>query len=507
MKPNRRYAFGVALVVAFAAVAGLSYWFGARHVQPQGGGPQMAEGTQNAGAKIDPASGRRVLYWHDPMVPGQKFDKPGKSPYMDMQLVPVYADEGGDAANVSVSARQVQSLGLRSVAVQRGSLQTGVSASGSVDWNERGLVVVQARNTGYVEKLFVRATLDRVTKGQPLVQLYVPDWVAVQEEYLALRQMNSNRAQGDNLTSLLDGARARMRQAGMTEAMIAQVERSGTVQARITMSAPVAGSVVELAVREGMTVAPGTTLYRINGLDSVWVNAELPESQAALVHQGSAVEARATAYPDEVFKGRVQAVLPEVAAATRTLKVRVELANPGARLAPGMFAFGGAAREALLLPSEALIRTGERSVVMLAEAEGKYRPVEVQTGLEANGQVEIRSGLAAGQKVVVSGQFLLDSEANLRGVGTRTQDTAAQPASYATDAVFESLDGDMAMLSHPAIPALKWGAMTMGFGVPAGGWPKEIKPGSHVHVSFTLGKDGQPVLGTVTALAQSGGAK
>ena len=495
------YTKAVMLGLAFVLVGGSAYWLGMQRVKPQPASAPQAAG----GDRIDPANGRRVLYWHDPMVPGQKFDKPGKSPYMDMQLVPVYADEAGDAGNVSVSARQVQSLGLRTVAVQRGSLHRSVTASGSVDWNERGLVVVQARNTGYVEKLFVRATLDRVARGQPLLQLYVPDWVAVQEEYLALRRM-----QGENLSPLLDGARARMRQAGMTDAMIAQVEKSAAVQPRITLTAPAAGSVVELAAREGMTVAPGTTLYRINALDSVWVNAELPEAQAALVRQGSMVEARAAGYPDEVFKGRVQAVLPEVAAATRTLKVRVELANSAARLAPGMFvdlAFGGTPREALLLPAEAVIRTGPRSVVMLAEGEGKYRPVEVQTGEEADGQVEIRSGLQAGQQVVVSGQFLLDSEANLRAVGTRTQDAAAKPVSYETDAVFESLDGDMAMLSHPAIPVLKWGAMTMGFGVPADGWPKDILPGSRVHVSFTLGKDGQAVLGSVKALAQTGGAK
>lgn len=505
MKPYR-YAKSAILILAFVAVGGFAYWLGMQRVMPRAAiAPQTTIGD-----KIDPANGRRVLYWHDPMVPGQKFDKPGKSPYMDMPLVPVYADEAGDAGNVSVSARQVQSLGLRTVAVGRGSLHSGVTASGNVDWNERGLVVVQARNTGYVEKLFVRATLDRVSKGQPLLQLYVPDWVAVQEEYLALRQMEAGKGQGGNLTSLLDGARARMRQAGMTDAMIAQVEKSGAVQARITLGAPVAGSVVELAAREGMTVAPGTTLYRINALDSVWVNAELPESQAALVRQGSVVEARAAGYPDEVFRGRVQAVLPEVDAATRTLKVRVEVANPGARLAPGMFVdlvFGGTPREALLLPAEAVIRTGQRSVVMLAEGEGKYRPVDVQTGEEADGQVEIRSGLQAGQQVVVSGQFLLDSEANLRAVGTRTQDAVAKPMSYETDAVFESLDGDMVMLSHPVIPALKWGAMTMGFGVPAGGWPQDIKPGSRVHVGFTLGKDGQAVLGSVKVLAQTGGAK
>lgn len=496
---QKTLVLAVTLALAFGAVGFGTYQLGSR----QAGSHDTAAANADGDARIDPASGRRVLYWHDPMVPGQKFDKPGKSPFMDMQLVPVYADEAADAGGISVSPRQTQNLGLRTAAAAMGRLAPQVEAGGNVAWNERGLAVVQARNTGFVEKLYVRATLDRVAKGQALAELYVPDWVAAQEEFLAVKRM-----QGDNTAALVDAARARMRQAGMSDGLIAEVEREGKVRARITVTAPQAGSVVELAVREGMTVMAGATLFRLNALDSVWVIAELPETQAALLRPGAPVEAQAAGFPGEVFKGRVQAVLPEVEAATRTLRVRIELANPGARLAPGMYvrlAFGSAAREALLIPQEALIRTGQRSVVMLAEGEGKYRPVDVQTGQEANGQVEITAGLTAGQQVVVSGQFLLDSEASLRAVTPRLADAPLTRAKeYQVEAVFESVVDDMAMLSHPPIPELKWGAMTMGFKLPKEGLPKDLKPGQKLHIAFTVPESGEPQL---THVMPMGGGK
>ncbi|MBK9614355.1 MAG: efflux RND transporter periplasmic adaptor subunit [Uliginosibacterium sp.] len=495
MSTTRQTALAIAVLVALGVVGFGAYQLGSRHAAPPA--------TASTDAKTDPATGRRVLYWHDPMVPGQKFDKPGKSPFMDMQLVPVFADESADAGGISVSSRQTQNLGLRTVEVVQGSLTQQIEVSGSVAWNERGLAVVQARNTGFVEKLFVRATLDRVAKGQPLAELYVPDWVAAQEEFLAVKKM-----QGEGMAALVDGARQRMRQAGMSEALIAQVEKAGAVQARITISAPVAGSVVELAVREGMTVMAGATLFQINALDSVWVNAEVPEAQAALLQTGMPVEASAAGFSGQVFKGRVQAILPEVEASTRTLKARIELANPGGKLAPGMFvriALGGTAKAGLMIPSEALIRTGTRSVVMLAEGEGKFRPVDVQTGQEANGQIEIASGLTAGQKVVISGQFLLDSEASLRSVGTRVAEPMALTAKeYQVEAVFESVVDDMAMLSHPPIPELKWGAMTMGFKLPKDGLPKDLKPGQKVHIAFTTPASGEPQLTHVMVI---GGGK
>ena len=358
---------------------------------------------------------RKVLYWHDPMMPGQRFGKPGKSPFMDMQLVPVYADEGAVQGAVNVSAGIQQNLGIRTAEVTTGSVGVALQAVGTVAFDERSVALVQARSGGYVEKLFVRAPLDPVRKGQPLLQMLAPDWVAAQEEYLSVKRM------GD--AGLLDAARQRMRLVGMSDGQMRQVEAGGKANLRITIVAPVSGVVTELNAREGMTVAAGAPLFRINGLDPVWVNAEVPESAAAQVRPGSAVEATAAAFPGAAFRGKVGAILPEVDAATRTLKARIELANPKGELVPGMFASirltPGARAQALLVPTEAVIQTGTRSVVMLALGDGKFSPVDVETGLDANGMTEIRKGLAAGQKVVVSGQFLLDSEASLRGAKAR----------------------------------------------------------------------------------------
>jgi Cu(I)/Ag(I) efflux system membrane fusion protein len=335
---------------------------------------------------------------------------------MDMDLVPVYAEDGGDQGSVAISARMQQNLGVRTAEVTRHALAPTVEAVGTVAYNERDVAVVQARSNGFVERLFVRAALDPVRAGQPLAELYVPDWVAAQEEYLSVARMASAGA-------LVDGARQRMRLAGMSDAQIQAVAASGKVQARFTVTAPIGGVVAELAAREGMTVAAGAPLFRINGLSTVWVNAEVPESLAAQVRPGSAVEARAPALGGATFRGKVTAILPEVNPATRTLKMRVELANPAGALVPGMFAtviLKPAARsEMLQVPSEAVITTGKRNVVVVALGDGRFAPVDVEIGMEANGQTEIRKGLEAGQQVVVSGQFLIDSEASLKGVTAR----------------------------------------------------------------------------------------
>jgi Cu(I)/Ag(I) efflux system membrane fusion protein len=251
-----------------------------------------------------------------------------------------------------------------------------------------------------------------------LAELYWPEWIAAQEEFLSVRRM-----QGTDLEEIIDGARQRMRQVGMNEEQIRLVEATGKPQLRTTLKAPIEGIVTELMAREGVTVMSGTTLFRISGLSTVWANAEVPESQAALLRPGAKVRATSPAAPGTIFEGKVQAILPEVNPATRTLKARVELANRDFRLAPGMFVtmqfMGTRESQALVVPSEALIQTGTRTVVLLAEEDGKFRPVEVEAGMESAGQTEIKRGLAAGQRVVVSSQFLIDSEASLKGVEAR----------------------------------------------------------------------------------------
>ena len=456
---------------------------------------------------VDPTTGRKILYYHDPMVPGNKFDKPGKSPFMDMMMVPVYADgdAGSDGSKVTVSPRIQQNLGVRTAEVTEGLLSPQVSAVGNIAFNERDQAFVQARATGYIERLHVRATLDRVSKGQPLAELYVPDWIAAQEEFLSVRRMH-----GTDLAPLVDGARQRMRQVGMSNEQIRLVESSGKTQARITLTAPIGGVVVELMAREGMTVMPGATLFRINGLGSVWANAEVPESQAALIRPGTKVQASSAAAPGTALRGTVQAILPEVNAVTRTLKARVELANPGNLLVPGMFVnmqfMDMRAEKSLLIPTEAVIQTGKRVVVMLAEDKGKFRPVEVETGIESNGQTEIKRGLQMGQRVVVSSQFLVDSEASLKGVEARLND-APKPSTANTaprhdgEAKIEAIGQDSITLAHGPIPSLKWGAMTMDFKLPASGKPRNLEPGDKVSFEFYMDAEGLPQLTRVSAMA------
>jgi len=426
-RPALFASFATAIAVAIAA-GGTGYWLGARRAPAEPTPASIVTQKGDVAAEkggADAAGERKVLYWHDPMQPSAKFDKPGKSPFMDMQLVPVYADAGAEGGT-AISARQVQNFGVRTAIATQGRLDSGFTATGAIGIDERTLVAVQARSQGYVEKLHVRAQYDSVAAGQPLADLYVPEWLAAQEEWLALK----GSAQ-PGVVSLADAAKQRLRLLGMPDAEIARVERDGKPSARVTVTAPQGGIVWEIGVRDGMAVMPGVTLFKLAGVGTVWVSAEVPEAQAGLVRMGAPVEARAAAYPDRVLKGSVSALLPEVNAQTRTVRARIVLANPGGVLKPGMFAtvtFGApGAENTVLVPAEAVIETGKRSVVIVATGEGRFAPVEVGVGRQSGDMVEIRKGISVGQRVVVSGQFLIDSEASLKGALTRIgahEDTA-----------------------------------------------------------------------------------
>ena len=529
MKLKTTLSIVAAIAVAGATSYGL-YMFGMQRGMGMAGGASEtavsgATGTDNgpqsvaqgeaatkrhitAGIKagdIDPETGKKILYYHDPMVPGNKFDKPAKSPFMDMMLVPVYNEGDADQSKVTVSSRIQQNLGVRTAPVVEGMLSPQVSAVGSIAYNERDQVIVQARATGYVERLHVRATLDRVAKGQALADLYVPEWIAAQEEFLSVRRM-----QGTDLASLVDGARQRMRQVGMSDAQIRLVETTGTTQPRITLTSPQNGVVVELLAREGMTVMSGATLFRINGLGTVWANAEVPETQAALLRPGAKVSAKSPAVPGTTFEGKVQAILPEVNATTRTIKARVELANPGARLVPGMFITvqltDKRAEKSLLIPTEAVIQTGKRTVVMVAEDNGKFSPVEVEAGIESDNQTEIKRGLKLGQRVVVSSQFLIDSEASLKGVEARLNDapkptTANTAKRHQGEAKVEAITRDAITLSHDPIPSIKWPSMTMDFKPPQKGLPRNVQAGDRVNFEFYEAAEGIPQITIITPMA------
>jgi Cu(I)/Ag(I) efflux system membrane fusion protein len=474
------------------------------------GGYGLARLTAKPTMSGPPADGREVLYWYDPMVPAQRFDKPGKSPFMDMQLVPKYAgdaDAAGASAGVQIDPVAAQNLGVRTVEARQGVLAGGLTATGVVEFNQRDVAVVQARSSGFVQKVYGRAPGDVIGAGAPLADLLVPEWGGAQAEYLAVRRTGE--------AALIAAARQRLRLLGMPEGVIAAVDRDGRARTTITVTAPLGGVITKLDVRAGMTVAMGQGLAEINGLSRVWVTAAVPEAQAGQLRQGQSVGVALAAYPGETLRGAVQAILPQAQGESRTLQARIELANPGGKLRPGMFAtvsFDSDARPALLLPSEAVIRTGPRAIVMLAGENGRYQAVEVKVGREARGQSEILAGLNPGQKVVASGQFLIDSEASLAGLNVRPLPAAGPAMSAMAPAVkpglaeatgrVEQVGQDSVTLSHGPVTTIGWPAMTMAFRAD----PRRLKglrPGDQVSFAFDQPREGP----TVRRIAKTGAGR
>jgi Cu(I)/Ag(I) efflux system membrane fusion protein len=477
----------IAIVAVLIGGAALGYWIAHQRM-----GSGSTEATSAEG-------GRKVLYWYDPMVPNAKFDKPGKSPFMDMQLVPKYAGEEGGAA-VRVSSTVTQNLGIRLGTVEKTVLQPRLGAVGSVAFDERVLEVVQARVEGYVTKLHVKAPLEHVRRGQPLADIVAPQWLEAQQEYLALLDAQSGRGQ-----SIRDAARQRLIVLGVPESTIRDLESQRKTNASTTLVAPIDGVVTELSVREGAAFMAGAPLFRINGLKTVWVNAQVPEAQVSMIPMGSTVEAHATAWPGMTFKGRVAALLPEVDPQTRTIPVRIAVDNPDAKLSPGMFVTvdlaGKQGEEHLVVPSEAVIMTGERNVVIVAREGGGFDVANVTVGTEEEGKTAILSGLQEGQSIVLSGQFLIDSEASLGSTVSRlsaataaagAQDGAPEDSRplHLTEGTIKEITPEAITIAHGPVPSLKWDAMTMSFKPPAKGLPSGLKVGDHVSFSFDEAEQG-----------------
>lgn len=432
-------------VLAFVVVGAGGYWLGANH--------------SSVSASED---GHEVLYWYDPMRPDVHFDAPGQSPFMDMELVPRYADEAPLDAGVRIEPGVAQNFGVRLARVERAPLDRTVIAAGVIAFSERRLAVVQARASGFVERAYGRAVGDVVAAGAPLVDVRVPEWTAAQAEYLALRSSG-----GD----LAGAARRRLAMLGMPEALIARIEREGEPRPVITITAPVSGAITALDMRAGMTIAQGASIATINSLSPVWLVVSLPQSDAGLARPGGPVSARLPAYPGETFLGSIESVLPAADAATRTVEVRIALDNRDGRLRPGMTAEAELSRSGeaavLIVPAEAVIQTGRRSVVIVAAEAGRFAPTEVTIGRRSGDRIEIREGLSEGQSVVVSGQFLIDSEASLSGALARLEAFAAQSpgAAVAHEAQgrITALGAGGVTIAHGPIPSLQWPAMSMAF--------------------------------------------
>lgn len=366
----------------------------------------------------------KILYWYDPMVPEQKFDKAGKSPFMDMDLVPKYADSV-NTSGVTVSAAVAQNLGIRVVKAQLAEFSDGLSAVGRVELDEHRVYAVQTRSAGFVERLVVRAVGDTVRAGQKVAEIYAPELLSAQQEYLALLKITGIA----DIDTLRQAARQRLQLLGMAVQEITTISKTGQANPRIGVYAPASGVVTELLVREGGQVLPSSNLMQLADLSRVWLLLEIPENEASRLKIGDEVEAKFESLAGDCFTGRIDYVYPMLERSTRSVQVRVVLTNPLGKLKTGMFASAtlvGQRREAISIPSEAVISTGKRTVVIIKEGQ-HFRPTEVRLGTEKKGQSEILQGLAVGEEVVASGQFLIDSEASLNGVLARLSHDTDKP--------------------------------------------------------------------------------
>lgn len=467
---SRLPMIAVGAALAATAIGAGGFWLGAQ----QRGAPTAAQGEDE----------RRVLYWYDPMVPDQHFDAPGRSPFMAMDLVPRYADEAGSEAGVRIEPGVVQNLGVRLASVERAPLARTVTAAGVLTFNDRQLAIVQARTGGFVERVYGRAVGDVVAAGAPIVDVRVPEWAAAQAEYLALRG-----AGGD----LADAARRRLTMLGMSSALIARVERDGAPHPVATITAPIAGAITQLDIRAGMTVMPGAPVATINGASPIWLVASLAQAESGVARRGGRVVAHTPAFPGEDFEGRIESVLPSANAATRSIEVRIALANADGRLRPGMTAEVSIAdpdtSATLLIPAEAAIRTGERTVVIIANEGGRYAPVQVELGRRSGDRIEVRSGLSEGQRVVASGQFLIDSEASLSGALARLETTNTAPQAAATtehsaSGRITAINGDAITIAHGPVATMQWPAMTMQFRLARADLGRGLRVGDFVTFLF-----------------------
>ena len=376
------------------------------------GGYMVASRGENQ-AQPD-SSGRRILYWYDPMVPNERYPGPGKSS-MNMDLIPKYADEGAEGG-VMVSPSVLQNLGIRLAKVEVRDMAPVVRAVGRVDFDQRLISEVQTLTPGFVERLSVRAEGEPIGGGRVIAQVYSPELLAAQNEYRALMA-----SKGAVSVSLRTAARSRMKLLGLPEGMVQRLEKGGAPQRTYPVVARTSGVVTTIGARPGAQVSPGQSIVTIQGLGQVLVVADVPEASLGTIRVGQPAEIAFPAYAGEVRRGMVDYIYPSLNAQSRTAQVRITLPNPGARLKSGMFAnvtLQGAGGTAVVVPTEAVIDTGRRKIVIVKRG-GSFVPQEVQTGRDFDQWTEIVAGVQPAEDVVASGQFLIDSEASLQGFLSR----------------------------------------------------------------------------------------
>jgi len=364
-------------------------------------------------------SDEEILYWVAPMDANYRRDKPGKSP-MGMELVPVYANaDSGDGNRVTIAPEVVQNLGVRTTVAERSRLWRSIDTVGYVDYDESKVSHIHLRTEGWIENLAVQSEGERVTKGQRLFNLYSPELVNAQEEFVQALNVGNK--------GLIRASRSRLGALGIPTSQIKRLEKDRKPSQTIPIYAPQDGVVSSLSVRDGMYVKPANRVMSLADLSSVWLLAEVFERQANWVKVGQPAEVSLAFLPGRTWEGKVEYIYPSLDPKTRTLKARLRFPNPDEALKPNMYAnvkiYGGPKDDVVVIPIEALIRTGREERVIIALGEGRFESRPVRAGIESGEWVEVIEGIEPGEDLVVSGQFLIDSEASLKASMLRMTET------------------------------------------------------------------------------------
>jgi Cu(I)/Ag(I) efflux system membrane fusion protein len=475
-----------ALLLLGTAASG--YWFGT-HSTP---GAKAAAGS----ARTE----RKVLYYRSPM--GLPDTSPvAKTDPMGMDYIPVYEGEAvpGGNASIDLSTDKVQKLGVSSEAATLRELNRTLRVTGRIEVNERRTYAISPKFEGWIEHLYVNTTGQAVSKGQPLFDVYSPELVSAQREYALALQGLSTLKDADaeaqaGMQQLADAGRARLKNWDIADTPVTP----GTDRSRITFRSPVNGIVLEKKAVQGMRFMPGETLYQIADLASLWVIAEVNEQDIGQVRVGSRAQVTVDAYPERLFDGKVDFIYPTLNSATRTVQVRIELDNTTGVLKPAMFAnvqiAAGKSSKVLAVPASAVIDSGTRQVVLVRLAEGRFEPRTVKLGSRGDKYVEVLDGITAGEQIVTSANFLLDSESNLKAALSGMSEAAAQSATPAVpvrqehksvghqaQGTLDSINADGTVsITHGPIKSLGWPGMTMDFALAYPSMAAGIKPGSAI---------------------------
>lgn len=485
----------IIVVLLMGVLAGMAV----QHYGFMSGDKGAAMGSAQSGAD------KEVVFYRHPMNPSITSDKPAKDE-MGMDYIPVYKDggqTGADDGSVTISPAIVNNMGVRTARVEQGALARRIDSVGYIGYDEERVHHVHLRTEGWVERLNVKFVGDRVKQGELLFELYSPKLVTAQEEYLQALETGNK--------GLINASRTRLRALGVADEQIAKLGQTRKVDQLVKSYAHQDGVVRDLNIREGMFVEPATEAVSLVDLSSVWILADVFEQQAEWVAVGQQAEVRLPYLPGKVWKGVVDYIYPSLDPTTRTLKVRLQFANPEEMLKPNMYAditiFAGEKSGALSIPREALIRTGQEQRVIMALGDGKFAPRAVRPGMESGERVEITEGLKEGEQVVVSGQFLIDSESNLRASLTRMTPVDTQAAQQSVEkiargvGVVNTVADDKVNISHGPIAALNWPAMTMDFKWSDPAQAARIKPGDSVEFEFKEGAGGQYLVTKITPKA------